>query len=214
MPAATLNASHGRRDGRQSPLWSMKHLHKRCPPRPYFACDDLADVIGPPFGGIEGENAIGVFVLPGHQIGKHETTGLLTGLGLLAIPGIGPVVAAGCLPPPLLAPLPAPPRAASWAASPKWTFPRKTPTSTPKAFAAAVRWCRRGSPTRWHRSKRPCSTVRQSTSRTAARPTARRAGASTRCEAPRRGRGPQGTPDIRRSDLPQTNGPLRRAVFD
>jgi len=76
-----------------------------------------------------------------------SAAGLLAGLGLLAIPGLGAVVAAGCSPRPRPARPQAPQLASSWARSRRLVSTMAKRTSTPKACVAAARWCRRASQT-------------------------------------------------------------------
>ncbi|MET3973692.1 hypothetical protein ACVWXN_000185 [Bradyrhizobium sp. i1.4.4] len=70
--------------------------------------------------------------------------GLRAGLGLLAIPGLGPVVAAGWLASRQLALRAAPQLTALLARSPKPMCPRKTRRAMPNAVIVAERWYRRG----------------------------------------------------------------------
>jgi hypothetical protein len=83
--------------------------------------------------------------VPGHasraaaEVGGEVggVAGLLAGIGVLAIPGIGPVMAAG------------------WVVS---ASTRPTPTSSPKGYAGAGPWSASRSPTIWSRGSRPSST--------------------------------------------------------
>jgi hypothetical protein len=85
-------------------------------------------------------------VLKGTGIGAGVggTAGLLAGLGLLAIPGLGPVVAAGWLAATAVG-------AAAGGAiggivgalTEAGAFMRRMPTYTPRASAGAARWCLR-----------------------------------------------------------------------
>ena len=80
--------------------------------------------------------------------GVGGTAGLLAGLGLLAIPGLGPVVAAGWLAATAVGAAAGAAPAVLSERSRKLAFPKKMLTPTPRASVAAARWCQRGSPTR------------------------------------------------------------------
>ena len=80
--------------------------------------------------------------------GVGGTAGLLAGLGLLAIPGLGPVVAAGWLARRRLARPRVQPLAVLSVRSRRLAFRKRMPTPTPRASVVEARWCRREWPTR------------------------------------------------------------------
>jgi hypothetical protein len=84
--------------------------------------------------------------------GVGGTAGLLAGLGLLAIPGLGPVVAAGWLAATAVGAAAGAATGGIVGALTRLAFRKRMLTPTPRASVVEARWCRREWPTRTGRA--------------------------------------------------------------